>query len=68
MSQELGKINDLQVTAFWGGIKRGACIQLSPDEKYDGGFRDSYSHLTIRETEELIKLLQLWLSGFEEGK
>ena len=59
MSDELAEIGTkrgVAVTAFYGGIKRGRCIQLTPT-------RGGYSQLDQNEVRQLVGTLNEWLSS-----
>lgn len=45
MSTELLKINDLQVTRFWGGDLKGVCIQLTGENGFVQLNRDEFQEL-----------------------
>lgn len=34
MSTELGNVNDISATRFWGGEERGVCLQLTSKDGY----------------------------------
>ena len=44
---------DLQVNSFYGGIKRGGCLQLTVEDKY--------VQLTKEEVQEIKVTLDKWL-------
>ena len=55
MSTELKPIGDMNVTRFWGGKKRGRCIQLTrPNEDGDS----EYVQISVHEMKRLIKVFE----------
>ena len=48
---------NLIVTQFWGGDKRGTCLQLTPETG------EGFIQLTAAETESLGRILSEWLAA-----
>lgn len=57
MSTKLAEVGSLQVTSFYGGEKRGVCLQLTPP------LGEEHVQLTRLEVEKLATLLRKWLEG-----
>lgn len=55
MSTDLIQLNDMMVNSFYGGIKRGACLQFTPMTS------EKYSVLIRAEVVELRDALNVWL-------
>lgn len=55
MSTQIADIDGLIVTSFYGGDKRGLCVQLTPKLVI------GYTQLTKTQVRELVKTLQDWL-------
>lgn len=60
MSKQIADINGLLVTSFYGGKKRGLCLQLTSPQPAIG-----YSQLNVKQVRELIAALQDWLGETE---
>jgi len=50
----------LHATSFWGGEKRGACVQLTPQHLVAPGYEDR-TQPAVPEVQELAGCLQAWL-------
>lgn len=73
MSTDLLDTQQLIVTSFYGGTKRGPCIQLTPRGEFAQYARHQYTQLNFTEVEELAQTLNAWLcrtrdtGGEDEG-
>ncbi len=66
MSTEIAKIKslngsskDVYLTQFFGGRRRGLCLQISPS------YGESYISMNKKQVQELVKELQNWLGENE---
>ena len=60
MSTEIGKLNDKQLTRFFGGVERGPCIQITS--------ADGYIQLSASEIIALLPELKKIIDYNLEGK
>jgi hypothetical protein len=57
MSRQLKELGGLTVSEFWGGERRGHCIQITARQAPDG-----YAQLTRRDVAALVVMLVRWLA------